>query len=87
MQLGTGQKWSPLIAFATGIPYSLRERMGEKQPQGKESHQRGEQEVSEAETHDQTKHTDEERWCAVRHTALYCKQDTDSKVYPDVKTS
>jgi len=28
MQLGTGSKWSPLIASATGIPYSLGERMG-----------------------------------------------------------
>lgn len=27
---GAGWKWSPLIAFATGIPYSLREGMGGK---------------------------------------------------------
>lgn len=28
--LGTGWKESPLIASATGISYSLKERMGEK---------------------------------------------------------
>lgn len=61
--------------------------MGEKQPQGKESHQRGEQEVSEAEMDDQTKHTDEERWCALKHTASNCKQGTGIQYSPSTAES
>lgn len=56
--------------------------MGEKQPQGKESHQR-EQEVSEAEMDGKTKHTNEEKWC----TTSCCKRaQTFSTVHPNVKS-
>ncbi len=61
--------------------------MGEKQPQGKKSHQRGEQEVSEAEMDDQTKHTDEERWCALKHTASNCKQGAGIQYTPSTTES